>query len=229
MTTESNLPYDLRMAVRHLRRVDPKMGRLISRIGPFKFQLAGHKSPFESLLRAIFYQQLHGKAAATILGRFKDRFGAGNLPTPEQILAADTRALRSVGLSRQKVAAIRDLAAKTLDGTVPSLAEVENLPDDEIIKRLTTVRGIGVWSVEMLLLSQLGRPDILAISDFGLLKGFQIAYRKRRMPKPKELHAFGERWRPYRSVASWYLWRAVDAANLAKSKKSKIQDQVEEI
>ncbi len=221
MPTESDLSYDVRKAVRHLRRVDPKMGRLISRIGAFKMQLHGHKSPFESLLRAIFYQQLHGKAAATILGRFKERFGGGSLPFPEQILAADARGLRSVGLSRQKVAAIRDLAAKTLDGTVPSLPEVENLPDDEIIKRLTTVRGIGVWSVEMLLLSQLGRPDVLAISDFGLLKGFQIAYRKRRMPKPKELHAFGERWRPYRSVASWYLWRAVDAARLAKSKKSK--------
>lgn len=223
MATETALPYDVRKALRHLRRVDPKMGQLISRIGSFRMQLSGHKSPFESLLRAIFYQQLHGKAAATILARFKDRFGAGNLPSPEQVLAADPRALRSVGLSGQKVAAIRDLAAKTLDGTVPSLAEVEKLPDDEIIKRLTAVRGVGVWSVEMLLLSQLGRPDVLAISDFGLQKGFQIAYRKRRMPKPKELHAYGERWRPYRSVASWYLWRAVDAARQDKSKKSKVK------
>ena len=221
MPDESNLSYDIRKAVRHLRRVDPKMGRLIARIGSYKFRLAGHKSPYEALLRAIFYQQLHGKAAATILQRFKDRFGGGNMPEPEQTLAAHTRALRAVGLSRQKIAAIRDLAAKTIDGTVPPLAEVERLPDDEIINRLTAVRGIGVWTVEMLLMSQLGRPDVLASSDYGLLKGFQIVYRKRRMPKPKELHAFGERWRPYRSVASWYLWRAADAAKLAKSKNPK--------
>ncbi|MGO9642105.1 MAG: DNA-3-methyladenine glycosylase family protein [Candidatus Acidiferrales bacterium] len=219
MPETPNFPYDVRKAMRHLRRVDPAMGRLISRIGPCRVQLAGHKSPFEALLRAIFYQQLHGKAAATILQRFKDRFGAGNLPAPEQVLAAETRHLRDVGLSRQKIAAIRDLAAKTIDGTVPSLAEVEKLPDDDIIERLTAVRGVGVWTVEMLLLSQLGRPDVLAISDYGLRNGFRIAYRKRRMPKPKELLAFGERWRPYRSVASWYLWRAVDAEVQARAKK----------
>jgi len=221
MADESGLSYDIRKAVRHLRRVDPELRRLIPRIGACKIQLAGHKSPYEALLRAIFYQQLHGKASATILQRFKDRFGAGHLPTPEQIVAADTRSLRAVGLSRQKIAAIRDLAAKTIDGTVPPLAEVERLPDDEIIRRLTAGRGIGVWTVEMLLLSQLGRPDVLASSDYGLRKGFQIVYRKRRLPKPKDLHAFGERWRPYRSVASWYLWRAADAAKQVKSKNSR--------
>jgi len=194
------------------------MRNLIARIGSFKFQLAGHKSPFEALLRAIFYQQLHGKAAATILRRFKDRFGGGNLPTPEQILAAETGDLRAVGLSRQKIAAIRDLAAKTAEGVVPNSTEIEKLPDKEIVERLTAVRGVGVWTVEMLLLFQLGRPDVLAASDFGLRHGFRIAYRKRRMPKPKELLTFGEGWRPYRSVASWYLWRAADAAKNAKKK-----------
>lgn len=222
MISEPHVLQTHRAAIRHLKRADPRLGRAIDRvdkiIGPFNMKMSGHPGPYEALLRAIFYQQLHGKAAATILDRFKTKFGNGDFPAPAQILAASTRQLRSVGLSRQKVAAIRDLARKTLDGTVPSQAEIELLSNEEIIQRLTAVRGVGVWTVEMLLISQLGRPNVLPVSDFGVRKGFQFAFGKKKMPTPKELAAYGERWHPYRTVASWYLWRASDHLSPKKSK-----------
>jgi 3-methyladenine DNA glycosylase/8-oxoguanine DNA glycosylase len=214
-----------RAAIRHLKHADPRLARVIDRIaeisGPFNMKMSEHSGPFQALLRSIFYQQLHGKAAATILGRFKDRFGAGDFPTPAQILAASTPQLRSVGLSRQKIAAIRDLAQKALDGTVPSQAEIELLPNEEIIERLTAVRGIGVWTVEMLLIFHLGRPNILPVSDYGVRKGFQLAFKKKDMPSPKELQAYGERWQPYRTVASWYLWRASEHLRPRSAKPAK--------
>jgi DNA-3-methyladenine glycosylase II len=187
-------------------------------------QPSAHAGPFEALLRSIFYQQLNGKAAATILCRFKDRFGGGEMPSPAKILAATTPQLRSVGLSRQKIAAIRDLAQKALDGTVPAQSEIELLSNEEIVKRLTVVRGIGVWTVEMLLISHLGRPNVLPVSDFGVRKGFQLVFGKRKMPAPKELAAYGQRWHPYRTVAAWYLWRASEQLSVKKKaspKKSK--------
>jgi DNA-3-methyladenine glycosylase II len=214
-----------RAAIRHLKRADPRLGRAIDRIieivGPFNMPPSAHAGPFEALLRSIFYQQLNGKAAASILGRFKDRFGGGAMPSPAQILAASAPQLRSVGLSRQKIAAIRDLSQKALDGTVPTQAEIELLSNEEIVERLTVVRGIGVWTVEMLLIFHLGRPNILPISDFGVRKGFQVAFGKRKMPTPKELGVHGERWHPYRTVASWYLWRASEHLSPKKAKAAK--------
>ncbi len=202
-------PFNHLAAVRHLRRCDKKFEVLIGRVGRFRMEMDTHPSPYEALMEAIVYQQLNGKAAGTIFGRVKDRVGGGNIPTPAQILAASDETLRGAGLSRQKLAAIRDLAQKTLDGVVPSLAEVELLADEEIVTRLTAVRGVGVWTVHMMLIFRLGRPDVLPTLDYGVQQGFQLAYKKRKLPKPKELQAFGEKWKPYRSIASWYLWQAV--------------------
>jgi len=209
-------PFNHLAAVRHLRRCDAKFEDLIARVGRFRMEMDTHPSPYEALMEAIVFQQLNGKAAATIFGRVKDRVGGGSIPTPAQILAASDESLRGAGLSRQKLAAIRDLALKTADGVVPSLAEVELLPDEEIVTRLTAVRGVGVWTVHMMLIFRLGRPDVLPTLDYGVQQGFKLAYRKRKLPKPKELLAFGERWKPYRSVASWYLWQAV---HLHRTKK----------
>jgi 3-methyladenine DNA glycosylase/8-oxoguanine DNA glycosylase len=202
-------PFNHLAAVRHLRACDKKFDNLIERVGRFRMELDTHPSPYEALMEAIVYQQLNGKAAGTIFGRVKDRVGGGNIPAPAQILAASDETLRGAGLSRQKLAAIRDLAQKTLDGVVPSLAEVELLSDEEIVTRLTAVRGVGVWTVHMLLIFRLGRPDVLPTLDYAVQQGFKLAYKKRKLPKPKELQAFGEKWKPYRSVASWYLWQAV--------------------
>jgi DNA-3-methyladenine glycosylase II len=209
-------PFNHLAAVRHLLRCDAKFEDLIARVGRFRMELDTHPTPYEALLEAIVYQQLNGKAAATIFGRVKEHVGGGNIPTPEQILAASDATLRGAGLSRQKLAAIRDLAQKTAEGIVPSMEEVQRLGDEEIVTRLTAVRGVGVWTVHMMLIFRLGRPDVLPALDYGVQQGFKLAYRKRKLPKPKELLAFGERWKPYRSVASWYLWQAV---HLHRSKK----------
>ena len=175
-----------------------------------------HPSPYEALDGSDCLSAAQRQSCRTIFGRVKDRVGGGNIPTPAQILAASDATLRGAGLSRQKLAAIRDLAQKTMDGVVPSLAEVELLPDEEIVTRLTAVRGVGVWTVHMMLIFRLGRPDVLPTLDYGVQQGFKLAYNKRKLPKPKELLAFGERWKPYRSVASWYLWQAV---HLHRTKK----------
>lgn len=209
-------PFDHRKAVRHLKRADARLAELIERAGRFRMKLDTHETPFQALTEAIIYQQLHGKAAATILERVKARVGRDGFPRPEEILAAEDEQLRGAGLSRQKIAALRDLAEKTSAGIVPSLDAIREMRDEEIIERLTQVRGVGQWTVEMLLIFRLGRPDVLPASDYGVRQGFKLAYRKRKLPKPKELLAYGERWQPYRSVASWYLWQAV---HLARSKK----------
>ena len=202
-------PFNHLAAVRHLKRCDEKFENLIARVGRFRMEMDTHPSPYEALMEAIVYQQLNGKAAGTIFGRVKERVGGGNIPTPAQIIAASDETLRGAGLSRQKLAAIRDLAQKTQEGVVPTLAEVELLADEEIVTRLTAVRGVGVWTVHMMLIFRLGRPDVLPTLDYGVQQGFQLAYKKRKLPKPKELQAFGEKWKPYRSIASWYLWQAV--------------------
>jgi len=192
------------------------MRRLIREVGPFTLTPRSKRSPFESLARAIAYQQLHEKAAESILRRFVALFPARRFPRPGELLAIDEQAIRGAGFSRAKVAALRDLAAKTREGIVPTSAIVRKLDDEAIVERLIAVRGIGRWTVEMLLIFQLGRPDVLPIDDFGLRKGFRIAYNRRSMPKPKDMLRYGERWRPYRTVAAWYLWRAADRARAAK-------------
>lgn len=197
-------------AVDHLRQADRPLGRLIERVGPFTMEIQTVRTPFESLAQSIVYQQLTGKAAATILGRVKALYGGKAFPKPQDILNTPDEVLRSAGLSRAKTAAMKDLAAKTLNGTVPTMAQIRRLPNEEIIERLTLIRGIGVWTVEMILIFRLGRPDVLSIHDYGVRKGFALTFKREELPTPKEVAVRGERWRPYRTVASWYLWRAVD-------------------
>ncbi len=213
------LPFDPKLAVRTLKRVDAELAEVIRRSGPFTHRPEKMERPFEVLLRAIVYQQLSGKAAATILGRVMEHYPKRRDFTPVNVLATPDAKLRAAGLSNAKVAAVKDLAAKTLDGTVPTLGRLVKMSDEEIISRLVQVRGIGVWSVEMLLMFRLGRPDVLPVSDLGVRKGFMLTYGLAEMPAPKELLAYGERWRPYRSVAAWYMWRAVDLAKDAASSR----------
>ena len=201
--------------IRHLSNADPVMRRLIREVGPFTLTPRPKRSPFESLARAIAYQQLHEKAAESILRRFVALCPARRFPRPDDLLAMNERAIRSAGFSQAKVMALRDLAAKTLDGTVPTGAIIRTLDDEAIIERLIAVRGIGRWTVEMLLIFQLGRPDVLPVDDFGVRNGFRIAYGRRSMPMPKEVRQYGERWKPYRTAAAWYLWRMADRAKEA--------------
>jgi len=196
-------------AVRYLSEADPALARLIGVAGPFGMQIRALHSPFEALARNIIYQQLNGTAAAAIHARVLALFGGRRL-RPADILTASEESLRGAGLSRNKLEALRDLAAKTLDGTVPTLARLKRMADEDIVETLTRVRGIGRWTVEMLLMSRLGRPDVLPVGDFGVRKGFSILYGTESLPTPKELAQYGERWRPYRTVASWYMWRAVE-------------------
>jgi 3-methyladenine DNA glycosylase/8-oxoguanine DNA glycosylase len=216
-------PFNHRHAVRHLKKADARMRRLIERAGPFRMRRDVYRTPYESLFRSILYQQLNGKAAEAIFTRVRERVGGGEIPSPEQFLVATDSELRAAGLSRQKIAALRDLAEKTAAGVVPSFEDMEGMESAEIVARLTAVRGVGVWTAEMLLMFRLGRPDVLPVLDFGVRNGFALAYRRKEMPKPKELAAFGERWRPYRSVASWYLWRAVDLHNRRKAEEKSRQ------
>ena len=199
-------------ATQHLARVDPVMRRLIREVGPFTLRPRRRRSPFESLARAIAYQQLHDKAAESILKRFIALFPGRRFPRPQELLAMNMRLIRKAGFSRPKIMALRDLAAKTLDGTVPTNRMIRELGDEAIVERLIEVRGIGRWTVEMLLIFQVGRPDVLPVDDFGVRNGFRIAYRRRSMPTPKQVLRYGERWKPYRTVAAWYLWRAADRA-----------------
>jgi len=194
----------------HLAQVDPVMGRLIDEVGPCILKPRATRSPFESLARAIAFQQLHEKAAESIVKRFIALFPGRRFPCPEDVLAADVAAIRGAGFSMAKTLALRDLAARTLDGTVPPGRAIRTLDDEAIVERLTEVRGIGRWTVEMLLIFQLGRPDVLPVDDFGVRNGFRIAYRKRAMPTPAQVRRYGERWKPYRTAAAWYLWRAAD-------------------
>jgi DNA-3-methyladenine glycosylase II len=196
--------------IAHLGTVDPVMRRLIAAAGPFAIETREQHSSFETLARAIAHQQLNGKAAQSILNRFVATCGQGVFPAPEALIALEDAALRAAGFSFSKIAALRDLAAKTLSGVVPLREHLHTLDDLEIIERLTAVRGIGRWTVEMLLMFQLRRPDVLPVDDFGVRQGFQLAYGLKAMPPPKLLALFGERWAPHRSAAAWYLWRAVD-------------------
>lgn len=196
----------------YLGRSDPVLRRLITRVGPCLMRHDPKRSPFQSLVLAVANQQLNGKAANTILGRFKALFPGRRFPGPEDLAEVTDDQMRGCGFSRAKIAAIRDIGAKTLDGTIPSSRLIKRLSDDEIIERLTEVRGVGRWTVEMLLMFQLGRPDVLPADDFGVRNGFRLAYGLEEMPNAREVLERGERWRPYRSTAAWYLWRAVDLA-----------------
>jgi len=193
-----------------LSKADAVLAGLIRAVGPCRFEAQDDCHPFQTLARAIAHQQLNGSAANIILGRLIESCGQGRFPTPQQVLAASPESLRAAGFSFAKIAALRDLADKTLATVVPDTATLRRLADEEIIARLTQVRGIGRWTVEMLLIFQLGRPDVLPVDDFGVRSGFQAAYRLARMPRPKALAAWGERWKPYRSTAAWYLWRALE-------------------
>lgn len=198
--------FDTRSVVTALAKSDPDFGTAMRRVGWVHRPARSRGTPFDALLRSITYQQLSGTAAATIYGRLCALFPAQR-PTPEAVAATPPERLRAAGLSRAKVLAAHDLAAKALDGTVPATtAGVHRLHDEEIIARLTAVRGIGRWTVEMFLIFRLGRPDVLPVTDLGIQKGFAAAFGKRRLPTPQQLLRRGERWRPWRTVASWYLW-----------------------
>ena len=196
--------------MRHLRRSDPRLAKAIAHVGRCGLEFTPTSSPFHSLLRAITYQQLSGKAAGTIHGRVVGLFPAEHGPHPELLLGLPDAALRGAGLSRNKVLAIRDLAAKVLDGTVPEMRGLKALADEEIIERLTQVRGVGRWTVEMLLISTLGRPDVLPVTDLGIRKGLQRTYGMKRLPAYSTVERAGRAWSPYRSIAAWYLWRMAD-------------------
>lgn len=203
--------FDPAVAVEHLRASDEAMGRLIDAVGPFRMRLKRTPSIFVALAEAIVYQQLTGKAAATIYARVCALFPrAHEGPTPEKILRVSEEKLRSAGLSGSKLLSLKDLARKSVDGEIPTLSEVHGMEDEAIVERLTRVRGIGRWTVEMLLVSRLGRADVLPVDDYGVRKGYSVAFRKRSLPAPKELAKRGAKWKPYRTVASWYLWRAAD-------------------
>ncbi len=199
-------------ALKQLSAVDPVMKKLIAEIGPCRLEPEPWRSPFQSLVQAVAHQQLNGTAANTILTRFKKLFPGRRFPKPEDLAKVTDDQIRACGFSFAKIRAIRDLAAKTLDGTIPTSRQIEKMSDREIIERLTAARGVGRWTVEMLLIFQLGRPDVLPADDFGVRNGFRLAYKKRQMPKPKALLAFGKKWRPHATTAAWYLWRAADAA-----------------
>jgi DNA-3-methyladenine glycosylase II len=189
---------------------DARLAALIARSRRYEITPALSIRPFDALAESIAYQQLSGKAAATIWGRVRALYPKTKWLDPAKVLATPDEKFRAAGLSRSKTAAIKDLAAKTLDGTVPSGRVLLSMSDDEIIARLTQVRGIGRWTVEMLLLFDLGRPDVWPVDDYGVRKGFAKTFRKRKLPTPKQLMKQGEKWRPYRSVAAWYFWRALD-------------------
>lgn len=196
------------------------MAELIARSRRYNITPAILVRPFDALAESIAYQQLTGKAAATIFARVRALYPKRKWLDPKQLLATPDETLRAAGLSRAKTAALKDLAAKTIDGTVPSGRALVRMTDDEIITRLTTVRGIGRWTVEMLLLFDLGRPDVWPVDDYGVRKGFAKTFGRRKLPTPKQLMKFGEKWRPYRSVAAWYFWRALDAPENANRSDS---------
>jgi len=228
-------PYDIEAAVAQLQAADPKLRSLIERAGPFTMRVSPKQSPFEALTEAIIYQQLHGKAAAAIHARLLASFSElahmadpreplrHRHPTPEELLDCPNEQLRAAGLSANKALALRDLAAKALDGTVPTLARIRRMTDAAIIEQLTQVRGIGTWTVQMMLIFRLGRPDVFPATDYGVRKGYALTFNGLK-PTTKVTPALlgdiklmerrATKWAPYRSVAAWYLWRACDLASI---------------
>lgn len=207
----SGFPFKPAKAVALLKAADPRLAAIIDTVGPFRMELKHSRSLFGALAEAIVYQQLSNKAAATIYGRVEALYpDAPDGFTPRHILKTPDEALRGCGLSRAKVLAVQDLARRVEEGELPTLDEAQAIPDSELIERLVTVRGIGRWSAEMFLMFRLGRPDVLPLDDYSLRKAYAKAFRKRALPSPKALERAGQKWRPYRTVASWYLWRVLD-------------------
>jgi DNA-3-methyladenine glycosylase II len=197
--------------VRHLSK-DPRFGALIERVGRPRLEVQRQRSPYEALVRAIAHQQLHGRAAEAILGRFSALFPGDGFPKPDAVLATAETAQRGCGFSAGKTAAIRDICAKALDGTVPTRRQSHRLSDEALIERLTAIRGVGRWTVEMLLIFTLGRPDVLPVDDFGVREGYRVLHGLETQPKPKALGEIGIAWAPHRSLATWYLYRAAEEA-----------------
>lgn len=199
-------------SARELARRDPVLRRVIERSESIVRLKPQRLPPYEALVKAVIYQQLNGKAAETILGRFRSLFPGRGFPTPKAVLAADFERLRSAGLSRSKATYLQHIARHAQEGLVPTLEACEELSDAELIERLTRIKGVGRWTVEMLLIFNLGRPDVLPVHDFGVRRGFQVAYGRRELPSPTALERHGRRWAPYRTTAAWYLWRVLDKA-----------------
>jgi len=211
---KSNLicnPDDQRIAVSYLRKADPALGNKIDNIGDFQLEVESDLSPFEELLRSIVYQQLSGRAAETIYSRLLAKYPNRDRPQPEDVLNTPDETLRSCGLSASKVRAVKDLADKTAGGELPDMLQIKEMDNRQIIDAFTSVWGIGQWTVEMLLMFNLGRADVLPAADLGIRRGFSRTFCLDQMPSPQEILAHGEIWRPYRSVASWYLWRVADS------------------
>jgi len=213
------LPFDPDEAVAHLRECDPKLAGLMDRAGPVARRVDPSPSPFQHLLESILYQQLHGKAAATIHRRVREIYGGA--PSPQALLDTPEERLRAAGVSGNKIKALRDLASRTIDGTVPTHRAILKMSDADIVERLTEVRGIGPWTVEMLLIFRMGRPDVFPVTDYGIRKGFALTFMRlpknkaveaADLPKPEVIFRRAQRWAPFRSVASWYMWRACDLA-----------------
>jgi DNA-3-methyladenine glycosylase II len=208
----SGFPFKPAKAVAHLKAADPALAAIIDAVGPFRMELKVSRSLFGALAEAIVYQQLSNKAAATIYGRVEALYPRATEGfTPRHILKTEGEKLRGCGLSRAKVLAVQDLARRVAGGELPTLDEAHSLPDAELVERLVKVRGIGRWSAEMFLMFRLGRPDVLPLDDYSLRKAYAKAFRKRALPSPQALEKAGEKWRPYRTVASWYLWRVLEA------------------
>jgi 3-methyladenine DNA glycosylase/8-oxoguanine DNA glycosylase len=207
----SGFGFEPAKAVAHLRQADPALARIIDAVGPFGMQLKSSRSLFGALAEAIVYQQLSNKAAATIYGRIEALYPRARQGfTPAHILRTPDERLRGVGLSRAKVLALRDLAQRVAGRALPTLEEAQGLEDAALTERLIEVRGIGRWSAEMFLMFRLGRPDVLPLDDYSLRKAYATAFRKRALPSPQALEKAGEKWRPYRTVASWYLWQTLN-------------------
>ena len=205
---------DATKAIRHLKKVDPDLAKVIRRIGPYELKQDKTRTIYATLVRSIVYQQLTGKVAAIIFGRFIELFPGRKFPEPEKVLRKPFEQLRGVGLSNQKAGYIQNIAQAAKDGIVPDSRQANLMSDDELVDRLTSIKGVGRWTVEMLLIFRLGRPDVLPGTDYGIQKGFALAKGLAELPKPKELLAAGECWAPYRTVAAWYLWRTADTVKL---------------
>ena len=212
--TDEHLAVDAAKAIRHIKKVDPDLARVIRRIGVCDLVVDKSRTIYASLVRSIVYQQLTGKVAAIIFGRFLDLFPGRKFPEPERVLRKPFEHLRGVGLSNQKAGYIRNIAQAAKDGIVPDSRQANCMSDNELIDSLTSIKGVGRWTVEMMLIFRLGRPDVLPATDYGIQKGFALAKRLAGLPKPKELLTAGECWAPHRTVAAWYLWRTADTATL---------------
>lgn len=207
-----------RDAAEHLAACDPSWEALIQRVGPCRLGDGAEREPYEALVRAVAHQQLHARAAEAMLGRLLALEPDGAFPSPERLLAHGEQGLRACGFSASKTAALRGIAEQTLAGVVPTALQAGGLDDEELIARLTTLRGVGRWTVEMLLIFTLRRPDVLPVDDFGVREGWRVLKGLQQQPKPRELAAIGEAWSPWRSTAAWYLWRAADEAKRVASK-----------